>query len=155
LDYSPDHENNRRRSRIMSEYQTFTRRRMLNVMAVSTLGGVAANAAVTDQRGQAGQEEQDEFSTTRTERREQSVQGKEFIEVEPNVRLHVLDWGQGKPIVFIHGWPLSHEMFEYQYTQLAGQGFRCVGITMRGFGKSSKPFGDHNYDVFADDVDRV
>ena len=35
----------------MSEYQTFTRRRMLNVMAASTLGGVAANAAVTDQGG--------------------------------------------------------------------------------------------------------
>jgi pimeloyl-ACP methyl ester carboxylesterase len=35
----------------------------------------------------------------------------EFIEVEANVRLHIQDWGQGKPIVFIHGWPLSHDMY--------------------------------------------
>jgi non-heme chloroperoxidase len=41
------------------------------------------------------------------------MQGSEFIEVETNVSLHIRDWGQGKPIVFIHGWPLSHEMYEY------------------------------------------
>ena len=132
----------------MSEYQNLTRRRMLNVMAVSTLGGVA-QAATHDQA------EQDEFSQTRTDRRRRQEVTNEFVEVEPNVRLHILDWGQGKPIVFIHGWPLSHEMFEYQYTQLAANGFRCIGITMRGFGKSSKPYGDHNYDVFADDVSEV
>jgi pimeloyl-ACP methyl ester carboxylesterase len=131
----------------MSEYQNLTRRRLLNVMAATTVGGVV-NVAAQD-RG-----EQDEFSQTRTDRRGRSATD-EYVEVEPNVRLHLLDWGQGKPIVFIHGWPLSHEMFEYQYTQLAAQGYRCVGITMRGFGKSSKPYGDHNYDVFADDVKKV
>jgi non-heme chloroperoxidase len=38
----------------------------------------------------------------------------EYIEVEPNVRLHVTDAGEGRPIVLIPGWPLSDEMFEYQ-----------------------------------------
>lgn len=83
------------------------------------------------------------------------MQGNEFIEVETNVRLHIRDWGQGKTIVFIPGWPLSHEMYEYQFTQLPKQGYRCVGITLRGFGKSSKPWGEYTYDVFADDVKKV
>lgn len=79
----------------------------------------------------------------------------EFVEVEPNVRLHIRDWGKGRTIVFIPGWPLSHEMFEYQFTHLVKQGYRCVGVTMRGFGKSSAPWGDYNYDVFADDIKKV
>jgi pimeloyl-ACP methyl ester carboxylesterase len=83
------------------------------------------------------------------------MQSQEFVEVEENVRLHVRDWGQGQTIVFIPGWPLSHEMFEYQFTQLPQRGYRCVGITQRGFGKSSKPWGEYNYDVFADDLKRA
>ena len=42
----------------------------------------------------------------------------EYIEVEPNVRLHITDAGEGRPIVLIHGWPLSDEMYEYQYNDL-------------------------------------
>jgi len=79
----------------------------------------------------------------------------EFVQVEPSVHLHIRDWGKGKTIVFIPGWPLSHEMFEYQFTHLARQGYRCVGITLRGFGKSSGPWGDYNYDIFADDIKKV
>lgn len=65
----------------------------------------------------------------------------EFAEVAPNVHLHIRDWGKGKTIVFIPGWPLSLEMFEYQFTDLAQQGYRCVGNTLRGFGKSSGTLG--------------
>ena len=79
----------------------------------------------------------------------------EFIEVEPKVSLNIWDWGKGKTIVFIPGWPLSHEMFEYQFTHLAQKGYRCIGITLRGFGKSSKPWGEYNYDIFADDIKKV
>ena len=76
----------------------------------------------------------------------------EYIEVEKNVSLNIRDWGVGKTIVFIPGWPLSYEMYEYQFTQLPQQGYRCVGISLRGFGKSSQPYGVYNYDVFADDI---
>lgn len=76
----------------------------------------------------------------------------EFIEVEKNVRLHVTDWGTGKTVVLIHGWPLSDAMYEYQYQELVGKGYRVVGITLRGFGKSDKPYGQYDYDVFADDI---
>lgn len=83
------------------------------------------------------------------------MQNNEFIEVGENVRLHIRDWGEGKAVVFIPGWPLSHEMFEYQFTQLPKHGLRCIGITQRGFGKSSKPWGAYTYDVFADDLKAV
>lgn len=79
----------------------------------------------------------------------------EYINVGTNVRLHIRDWGEGKTIVFIPGWPLSHEMFEYQFTQLPLHGYRCIGITLRGFGRSSQPWGEYNYDVFADDIKKV
>ena len=79
----------------------------------------------------------------------------EYIEVEPNVRLHVTDMGEGRPIVLIHGWPLSDEMYEYQYRDLINKGFRVISITLRGFGKSDKPFGAYNYDVYALDIKMV
>lgn len=76
----------------------------------------------------------------------------EYIEVEKNVRLHVTDLGEGKPIVLIHGWPLSDAMYEYQYQYLVQKGFRVIGISLRGFGKSDKPYGRYDFDVFADDI---
>ena len=80
------------------------------------------------------------------------MQRAEYIEVEPNVRLHVTDAGEGRPIVLIHGWPLSDEMYEYQYNALIKNDFRVIGITLRGFGKSDKPYGEYNYDIFATDI---
>jgi len=81
---------------------------------------------------------------------------KEYIESSSNnVYLHIRDWGQGSPIVFIPGWPFGHEMFEYQFTQLPRLGYRCIGISMPGFGKSSKPWGNYTYDAFADDLRAV
>jgi pimeloyl-ACP methyl ester carboxylesterase len=76
----------------------------------------------------------------------------EFIEVEKGVRLHVTDIGDGAPIVLIHGWPLSDAMYEYQYQSLAAKGFRVIGISLRGFGESSRPYGKYNFDVFSDDI---
>ena len=79
----------------------------------------------------------------------------EYIEVEPNVRLHITDMGEGRPIVLIPGWPLSDEMYEYQYNDLVIKNFRVIGITLRGFGKSDKPYGAYNYDVHALDIKKV
>jgi non-heme chloroperoxidase len=79
----------------------------------------------------------------------------EYIKVEPKVHLHVTDLGKGRPVVLIPGWPLSDEMYEYQYNDLINNNFRVIGITLRGFGKSDKPYGEYNYDVHALDVKRV
>jgi len=79
----------------------------------------------------------------------------EYIEVEPNVRLHVTDAGEGRAVVLIPGWPLSDEMYEYQYNDLINKNFRVIGITLRGFGKSDKPYGEYNYDIHAQDIKKV
>ena len=79
----------------------------------------------------------------------------EYIESEPNVRIHITDAGKGRPIVLIHGWPLSNEMFEYQYNDLVNNNFRVIGITLRGFGKSNKPYGAYDYDVHALDLKNI
>lgn len=86
------------------------------------------------------------------QRKPASAGREEYIEVEPQVRLHVTDLGTGKPVVLIHGWPLSDAMYEYQYAALLEKGYRVIGITLRGFGLSDKPYGTYNYDVFADDI---
>jgi len=79
----------------------------------------------------------------------------EYIKVEPNVRLHITDAGEGRTIVLIHGWPLSDEMYEYQYNDLIKNNFRVIGITLRGFGKSDKPYGAYDYDVHALDIKKI
>jgi len=83
------------------------------------------------------------------------MESREYLDVGSGVYLHLRDWGQGQPIVLIHGWPLSLEMYEYQFTQLPARGFRCIGVSLRGFGKSSQPWGEYDYDVFADDIKKV
>jgi len=79
----------------------------------------------------------------------------EYIKVEPNVRLHITDAGEGRPIVLLPGWPLSDEMYEYQYNDLIKNKFRVIGITLRGFGKSDKPYGVYNYDMHASDIKKI
>lgn len=85
----------------------------------------------------------------------QEVGHPEYIEVAKNVRLHVTDVGKGRPVVLIHGFPLSDEMYEYQYEALAKAGVRAIGITMRGFGHSDKPGEGYNYDTYSDDIKAV
>lgn len=80
-----------------------------------------------------------------------------FVSVEPGVSIYVEDINPGgsKTIVFIHGWPLSHEQFENQFDVLPAMGYRCIGIDWRGFGKSDKPMSGYNYDRLADDIRTV
>ena len=79
-----------------------------------------------------------------------------MIPVEGNVSLRVEDTGgSGKPVFFVHGWPLDLKMFEYQFTTLKENGYRCIGLDLRGFGMSAKPWQHYNYDFFADDIQKV
>jgi non-heme chloroperoxidase len=72
-----------------------------------------------------------------------------------DVRLHYTDQGQGNPIVLIHGWPASYEMWEYQLAELPKHGNRVVAYTRRGFGNSSKTWEGNDYDTLADDLKAV
>ncbi len=69
-----------------------------------------------------------------------------------NIYVEDLDPGNGRPILFLHGWPANHKMFEYQFNQLPAMGYRCIGIDHRGFGKSDRPWMGYTYDRMADDV---
>ncbi|MED4225296.1 alpha/beta hydrolase [Neobacillus cucumis] len=80
-----------------------------------------------------------------------------YLQVEANISLYVEDInpGSSKAILFLHGWPANHQMFEYQFNRLAQMGFRCIGWDQRGFGKSDKPWGGYDYDRIADDLRAV
>ena len=80
-----------------------------------------------------------------------------YVRVEPDVKIYVEDLNpEGKKIIlFLHGWPGSHKLFEYQFDQLPKMGYRCIGIDTRGFGDSDKPLGGYDYDRLSDDVKGV
>ena len=72
------------------------------------------------------------------------------------VRLHIDDsGGSGRPVVLIHGWPLSAQAWEPQVAVLEAAGYRVVAYDRRGFGRSDKPESSYSYDVLADDLQRV
>ncbi len=80
-----------------------------------------------------------------------------YVTVEPGVNIYVEDLNPGgrKTIFFIHGWPASHRMFEYQLNELPKMGYRCIAIDTRGFGSSDKPWRGYDYDRLSDDVRAV
>jgi non-heme chloroperoxidase len=78
-----------------------------------------------------------------------------YLEVAPGVRLFVQDWGEGKTILLVHGWPSSHLIFEFQTLALAQRGYRVVAIDLRGFGQSDKPWDGNDYDTWAADIGAV
>lgn len=65
------------------------------------------------------------------------------------------DWGNGRPVVLIHGWPLSSDMWDAQAMALAENGFRVIAYDRRGFGRSAQPFDGYDYDSLADDLSAV
>lgn len=68
------------------------------------------------------------------------------------VKIFYQDIGRGRPVVLIHGWPLSHEMWEYQVNELPKHNIRVITYDRRGFGKSSRPWEGYDYDTFASDL---
>jgi pimeloyl-ACP methyl ester carboxylesterase len=72
---------------------------------------------------------------------------------QSRVRLHVEDTGgSGRPVVLIHGWPLSAAAWQAQVGPLQDAGYRVVAYDRRGFGRSDKPADGYDYDTLADDL---
>jgi non-heme chloroperoxidase len=72
------------------------------------------------------------------------------------ISLHVTDsGGDGRPVVLIHGWPLSGASWSEQVPTLTEAGYRVVTYDRRGFGESDKPESGYDYDTFAADLDGV
>lgn len=66
--------------------------------------------------------------------------------------LYYNDWGQGQPVVFSHGWPLSADAFEDQMFFLAQHGYRVIAHDRRGHGRSDQPWQGNDLDTYADDL---
>jgi non-heme chloroperoxidase len=80
-----------------------------------------------------------------------------YVNIEANLNIYVEDLNPcgTNTIVFLHGWPGSHDLFEYQFNHLPKMGYRCIGIDQRGFGLSDRPFDGYTYDRLSDDVRQV
>ena len=71
------------------------------------------------------------------------------------VELYYEDHGSGKPVVLIHGWPLSGASWEKQVAALLSGGHRVITYDRRGFGRSSQPSIGYEYDTFAEDLNKL
>jgi non-heme chloroperoxidase len=77
-----------------------------------------------------------------------------FIKSNDNAKIAVYELNPNgkRTIVLVHGWPLSHEMFEYQIPALLNAGYRIVTMDLRGFGNSEVTSAGYNYNQFATDL---
>ncbi|HZH45612.1 MAG TPA: alpha/beta hydrolase [Roseococcus sp.] len=75
-----------------------------------------------------------------------------MIETRDGTRLHVKRWGEGRPVVLTHGWPLNADSWDDQALVLAEAGFRVIAYDRRGFGRSDQPWHGYDYDTLADDL---
>ena len=72
-----------------------------------------------------------------------------------SVNIFYQEYGKGKPVIFIHGWPLNHEMWENQLAELPKHNLRCITYDRRGFGKSDRTWESYDYDTLAGDLNEL
>lgn len=78
-----------------------------------------------------------------------------YIKTSDGTKLYYKDWGTGRPVVMMHGWPLSSATFDDLSMALADNGFRAISYDRRGFGRSHQPWEGYDYDTLADDLAAV
>ena len=78
-----------------------------------------------------------------------------YATAKDGTRIYYKDWGEGRPVVLVHGWPLSSDTFDDAALALAERGYRAIAHDRRGFGRSDQPWAGYDYDTFADDVAAV
>jgi non-heme chloroperoxidase len=72
-----------------------------------------------------------------------------------DIDIYYEDHGAGKPVVLIHGWPLSGASWEKQVPVLLAAGYRVISYDRRGFGNSSKPTSGYDYEVLTEDLHKI
>lgn len=78
-----------------------------------------------------------------------------YVTTADKTKLYVKDWGSGRPVILLHGWPLSSDSWDDQAMALAEAGHRAISYDRRGFGRSSQPWTGYDYDTLADDLAAV
>jgi non-heme chloroperoxidase len=78
-----------------------------------------------------------------------------YIKAGDGASLYVKDWGKGRPVVLIHGWPLSADSWDDIAMPLAAAGHRVIAYDRRGFGRSEQTWTGYDYDSLTDDLDAV
>src|SRR5712691_9255342 len=84
--------------------------------------------------------------TTATERTHNT------ITTSDGTQIYYKDWGNGQPVVFSHGWPLSADAWDPQMLFLGQKGYRVIAHDRRGHGRSGQPWNGNNMDQYADDL---
>jgi non-heme chloroperoxidase len=77
------------------------------------------------------------------------------IRTDDGVALFHLDWGEGRPVLFVHSWALNSDMWAYQIAHLSDHGVRCIAYDRRGHGRSDATPRNFNMDTLADDLAAV
>ena len=77
------------------------------------------------------------------------------VVTQDKTALYVKDWGVGRPVILIHGWPLSSDSWDDQAMAIANAGYRAITYDRRGFGRSSQPWSGYDYDTLSDDLAAV
>ena len=75
-----------------------------------------------------------------------------FIAAKDGTQLYWREWGVGAPMLFLNSLGCGAQMWDYQMTAFADEGFRCIGFDRRGHGRSDQPARGYDFDTFADDV---
>ncbi|ASU78807.1 alpha/beta hydrolase [Actinopolyspora erythraea] len=77
------------------------------------------------------------------------------VETHDGAEIFYKDWGDGPPVIFIHGWPLNADAWDDQLNAVAEQGFRAIAHDRRGHGRSTQTWYGNDNDTWADDLSRL
>ncbi|WP_174297010.1 alpha/beta fold hydrolase [Sphingomonas bacterium] len=75
-----------------------------------------------------------------------------YVKTRDGTDLYVKDWGSGRPVILLHGWPLNADSWDPQSMALAQAGFRVIAYDRRGFGRSGQPWSGYDYNTLSDDL---
>ena len=75
-----------------------------------------------------------------------------YIKTRDGTDIYLKIWGSGNPVVLIHGWPLTADMWDAQAMALADAGYQAIAYDRRGFGRSGQPWNGYDYDTLSDDL---
>ncbi len=78
-----------------------------------------------------------------------------YVTTKDDTKLYFKDWGSGRPVILLHGWPLSSDSWDDQAMAIANAGYRAIAYDRRGFGRSSQPWSGYDYDTLTDDLAAV